>query len=314
MRRIALLFLAAASLWGGGDVVPWQSHFEAIAGAQWPWRAAQVKAESNFKTGAVSPVGARGAAQFMPKTWAWAIEQGWAGAKDTPHDLVPSLKAQHAYMSWLSPRVGHDKDMATGAYNCGLGNVQKADAHAKRLGLQGAGAWLRALPAIIKQHAAETQGYVKRINAFEADIRQKAQANTTNDAAPEPQKEKKGGRMANKIYAALLALLALAVVYLAAEKYALIQRVEAGAAAQAEKQELMRTVKAQADFIAKVKVEGAAQKSRIAKAEAEGKAARSEAKEAVKEILAAPEPETEQDLVAWAAEEAQRLARELKEP
>ena len=119
------------------EIVPYQEHFERISGGLWPWRAAQVKAESSFRLDAVSPVGARGPAQFMPSTWLWAIELGWLKTGDNPHDLIPALTAQHKYMLWLYPRAGHDKDAATGAYNCGLGNVWRARAHAKALGLQG---------------------------------------------------------------------------------------------------------------------------------------------------------------------------------
>ena len=156
------------------DIVPYQEHFVRITGEHWPWRAAQVKAESGFRLGAVSPVGARGPAQFMPSTWRWAIELGWVKAGDSPHDLIPALTAQHKYMLWLYPRAGHDKGATTGAYNCGLGNVQRAKAHAKALGLQGKDAWLRALPSITKHHAKETQDYVARVRRFESEIRSKA--------------------------------------------------------------------------------------------------------------------------------------------
>jgi len=155
-----------------GDVVPWQTHFVEISGDHWPWRAAQVKAESNFRLNAVSPVGAMGPAQFMPSTWRWAQDLGWVKKSDSPHDLIPALTAQNRYMLWLFPRAGYDKDAATGAYNCGLGNVQKAKTHANNLGLLGKDAWLRALPSITKNHAKETQDYVARIRRFETEIRQ----------------------------------------------------------------------------------------------------------------------------------------------
>jgi len=174
---LASLPMAVSEVQAGaaaGQVVPWQEHFVEIGGEHWPWRAAQVKAESNFRLNAVSPVGARGPAQFMPSTWQWAISLGWVEAGTSPHDLIPALTAQNAYMVWLFPRAGYDKDAATGAYNCGLGNVQRAKRHAKDLGLLGKDAWLRALPSITKSHAMETQDYVARIKRFEREIRSKA--------------------------------------------------------------------------------------------------------------------------------------------
>lgn len=176
MRRY-VLFLMTACLVAStpaqtrpGEIVPWQAQFQAIAGDQWPWRAAQVKAESGFSLDAHSPAGAVGPAQFMPATWRWCQGQKWVRPSDRPVDLVPALTAQHHYMTWIQPRVGYSKAATNGAYNAGLGNIQAAQAHAKALGLQGENAWLRTLPAITKTHAKETQDYVQRIAGFEAEI------------------------------------------------------------------------------------------------------------------------------------------------
>jgi hypothetical protein len=171
---IALLsFLCGLALVAQSEpaIVPWQAQFQAVSGDLWPWRAAQVKAESGFRLDAQSPVGALGPAQFMPGTWSWCQRQGWVQPNDLPTDLLPALTAQHRYMSWLHPRAGYSKPASNGAYNAGLGNIQRAQAHAKALGLQGQDAWLRALPAITKGHAKETQGYVARIARFELEIR-----------------------------------------------------------------------------------------------------------------------------------------------
>lgn len=173
MTRALLFFLFGLALMAqsGRAIVPWQAQFQAVSGDLWPWRAAQVKAESGFRLDAQSPVGAQGPAQIMPGTWRWGQGLGWVGPKDHPRDLLPALTFQHRYMSWIHPRAGYSKPASNGAYNAGLGNIQRAQAHARALGLPGQDAWLRALPAITKDHARETQGYVARIARFELEIR-----------------------------------------------------------------------------------------------------------------------------------------------
>lgn len=151
-------------------VVPWQGHFMAIGGDLWPWRAAQVQAESGFRLEAKSPVGARGPAQFMPSTWSWCQQRGWVRPGDQPEDLLPALVAQHRYMLWIAARVEGDRDATTASYNCGLGNVLKAKRLATELGLPGSGTWLQVLPRVTGHHAKETQDYVARIRRFERHI------------------------------------------------------------------------------------------------------------------------------------------------
>jgi soluble lytic murein transglycosylase-like protein len=99
--------------------------------------AAQLRAESNFNPGAVSPVGAQGIAQFMPGT---ARSMGLSD----PFDATASINAQAKLMSRL---VAQFKSIpkALAAYNAGAGAVQKYD----------------GIPPF-----AETQGYVARIIAM----------------------------------------------------------------------------------------------------------------------------------------------------
>lgn len=114
---------------------------------------AQLKAESNFRANATSPVGASGPAQFMPGTWK---ELGRDGSdpdtKADPRNIEEALDAQRRYMENLygliegliaSGKVkGDPKDLTWAAYNAGLGRVRQ----------------YRGMPRI-----KETQDYVKRI-------------------------------------------------------------------------------------------------------------------------------------------------------
>lgn len=167
LREITWLLLFLASF-GLAAQVPYQPLFQATAGARWVDRAAQVRAESAFNPRAISPVGARGLAQFMPATWReWCVRLGMADAD--PFEPAPALRAQHAYMNWLEARCGGRLDPALGAYNAGLGSIRKAQGLAAALGMAGEDAWLRALPRVTGPHAPETQGYVARIRRYRAE-------------------------------------------------------------------------------------------------------------------------------------------------
>lgn len=88
--------------------------------------AAQIQQESGWNPKAVSPVGARGIAQFMPGTWA-----EWGNGKD-PFDPFAGLDAQGRYMKHLGDIIA---DLASNeqekirftlaSYNAGAGNVHK---------------------------------------------------------------------------------------------------------------------------------------------------------------------------------------------
>lgn len=88
--------------------------------------AAQIQQESGWNPKAVSPVGARGIAQFMPETW-----EEWGNGKD-PFDPFAGLDAQGRYMKHLAGQiadlVSNEKEkiqFTLAAYNAGAGNVQK---------------------------------------------------------------------------------------------------------------------------------------------------------------------------------------------
>jgi hypothetical protein len=98
--------------------------------------------ESRFDARAVSPKGAEGIAQFMPRT------ASWHGLAD-PFDPIESLRHSAAYLRELLDQFGN-LGLAAAAYNAGPGRVS---------------AWLtshRALPA-------ETRNYVALVTGWTAD-------------------------------------------------------------------------------------------------------------------------------------------------
>lgn len=99
---------------------------------------AQAYQESRFDPNAVSPAGAQGISQAMPKT---AQEYGLSD----PFDPKQSIDFQARYMKELLNRYGGDRDKALAAYNAGMGRVDKAN----------------GIPNI-----QETQDYVRRISEY----------------------------------------------------------------------------------------------------------------------------------------------------
>jgi soluble lytic murein transglycosylase-like protein len=93
--------------------------------------AAQVHAESAWQPQAVSRVGARGLAQFMPATatW-WCAAQRTAAADCVPENPTWALRAMVGYDRWLFERLaaaGEEPDRLWAmlrAYNGGLGHWQ----------------------------------------------------------------------------------------------------------------------------------------------------------------------------------------------
>lgn len=127
-------------------------------GQDWCRLKAQIFGESSMNPDAVSPKGAVGLAQFMPRTWAeW--RDGTPGIQPLPNDgkLLDSrdpedaIRSMAAMMSWLIS-VSASFEEALARYNAGFGNIEKflADpACAERL-----------LDCVSK----ETRDYVERIS------------------------------------------------------------------------------------------------------------------------------------------------------
>jgi hypothetical protein len=98
--------------------------------------------ESRFDAQAVSPKGAQGIAQFMPKT---AESRGLAN----PFDVGPALKASASYLQDLRVRFGN-LGLAAAAYNAGPQRLQD---------------WLSARVEL----PGETRHYVKIVTGHSAD-------------------------------------------------------------------------------------------------------------------------------------------------
>lgn len=170
---LAVVALALA-LSGGAEALPYTTKYDReikrAVERQWPdypvWRQwkAQLISESNLDPRAVSPVGARGMAQFMPRTWVEVTRAMQLGAA-SPHDVSAAIEAGAYYMRQMRAlwRGAVDERMRWGqaSYNAGGGNIKRA----WRLCDEPA-TWAETvpcLPDITGHHSAETIGYVKRI-------------------------------------------------------------------------------------------------------------------------------------------------------
>lgn len=144
--------------------VKYEAEFRQVAGERWKRRWAQARVESGLNPLAVSPVGAQGLTQFMPRTFARAKSAGWVPKDASPFTPVHAIAAQDGYMNLLEGMF-QDQGQAWAAYNCGEGNILRARRLARDLGLQGSDAWKLTLPSVTGRHATETLNYVPRIEA-----------------------------------------------------------------------------------------------------------------------------------------------------
>lgn len=132
----------------------------------WRLLKAQYWQESKLDPEAVSPAGAVGVAQFMPKTWTqWAKKAGYAGAKRT--DPEASIFTGALYMNyligqWSWPRPVIDRHcLAMASYNAGLGNILKAQKLSGNKSLYAE--IIKHLPQVTGKKSKETMGYVTMI-------------------------------------------------------------------------------------------------------------------------------------------------------
>ncbi|MEI7177531.1 transglycosylase SLT domain-containing protein [Pectobacterium carotovorum] len=102
--------------------------------------AAQLHQESGWNPRAVSPVGARGLAQFMPATSAWISDIMPELKANQPFNPSWSIRALTRYDRWIWQRVTAADDcqrmaMTLSGYNGGLGWVQRDQKLAAQRGL-----------------------------------------------------------------------------------------------------------------------------------------------------------------------------------
>jgi len=135
----------------------------------WRWFKAQLYQESLLSPDAVSPVGAKGLAQFMPATWKEiATLRGYGLA--SPYEPKYAIDAGAYYMAklrrgWSSPRPEQDRmDLARASYNAGFGNLLKAQKLCE--GESSYDGIIRCLPDITGHHSKETITYNKRIHRW----------------------------------------------------------------------------------------------------------------------------------------------------
>ena len=138
-----------------------------LPGLDWRLLKAQLMAESNLDPSAVSPVGAEGIAQFMPRTWDDMCDQLGYSDGASPLDPTLAIPAAAYYLAqlrraWSAPRPEIDRHcLAMASYNAGFGNLLEAQRAAGMA--SDYAAIIAALPAITEHYADETTAYVKRI-------------------------------------------------------------------------------------------------------------------------------------------------------
>ena len=135
------------------------------------WKA-QLYQESKLDPNAISPVGAKGLAQFMPLTWKQIARELKFNKNINPYSGYHSIYAGAYYMrklrnGWSSPRPQEDiHKLAQASYNGGIGNIIKAQKQCGGVLLYDE--IIKCLPLITGHHSKETITYVRRIKKWES--------------------------------------------------------------------------------------------------------------------------------------------------
>ncbi|RNM02037.1 transglycosylase SLT domain-containing protein, partial [Dickeya undicola] len=133
--------------------------------------AAQLHQESGWNPHAVSPVGARGLAQFMPSTSEWISNAIPALAANQPFNPAWAIRALTSYDRWLWQRISAANScermaMTLSGYNGGLGWVQRDQKLAAQRGLDSQRWFGQVATVNAGRHAAawrENRHYPQRI-------------------------------------------------------------------------------------------------------------------------------------------------------
>lgn len=137
------------------------------------WKA-QLYQESLLNPDAISHVGARGLAQFMPGTWDQVVGELKWDKSVSPHSSKRAIQAGAYYMaklrkSWSAPRPQEDRQkLAQASYNAGFGNILKAQRNCGGANLYDE--IIICLPMVTGRHSKETITYVERIIRWRAKI------------------------------------------------------------------------------------------------------------------------------------------------
>lgn len=155
--RWLLPLLACVSAWSVAHIataqqipqaaVSYRAPLIRVAHAEWGLDApvatfaAQIQQESGWNPHAVSKVGARGMAQFMPATAQWWCSKNKISVIDCqPSNPTWAMRSLVQYDRWLYERIVainqcHRMAMALSSFNGGLGWVYRDQKHASGLGL-----------------------------------------------------------------------------------------------------------------------------------------------------------------------------------
>lgn len=143
-----------------------------MPGQDYRWLKAQCYQESRFNPFAVSPAGARGLCQFMPRTADEVAKS--LGTTSNPFNPKWSIEAAAYYDRkmfnfWKSPRPPPDRiKLMLASYNAGAGNLFKAQKACVMAALYQD--IIRCLPAITGHHSKETINYVRFIEKFRREL------------------------------------------------------------------------------------------------------------------------------------------------